>query len=242
MTHTYNITGMTCGKCVAKVKSELLKLGDITTADVQLAAPQATITMQRHISTSALQAAISRAGDFTISEGDTSMHSETTNAPEEGNSYFPIFLIFAYLTGATLLVQAAQGHFDWMQWLSHFMGGFFLVFSFFKMMNLQGFAEGYRTYDVVAKRIPAYGFIYPFMELALGAAFLTGFNPVFTNAITLVIMALSTIGVAQSLLQKRAFQCACLGTVIKLPLGRVTLAEDVLMVAMSAIMLIILTA
>ncbi len=45
MTHTYAISGMTCGKCVAKVKTELLKLGDILSADVKLDAPQASITM-----------------------------------------------------------------------------------------------------------------------------------------------------------------------------------------------------
>jgi copper chaperone CopZ len=46
MTHTYHISGMTCSGCVAKVKSELLKLGDVTAAEVQLASPQAIITMQ----------------------------------------------------------------------------------------------------------------------------------------------------------------------------------------------------
>ena len=49
MTHTYNISGMTCKGCVAKAKSELLKLSDITETEIQLEAPQATITMQKHI-------------------------------------------------------------------------------------------------------------------------------------------------------------------------------------------------
>ena len=49
MTHTYNISGMTCNGCVANVKSELLKLGDITAAEVQLGTPQATLSMQKHI-------------------------------------------------------------------------------------------------------------------------------------------------------------------------------------------------
>ncbi len=40
---------MTCNGCIAKAKSELLKLGDVTAADVQLTAPQATINMQKHI-------------------------------------------------------------------------------------------------------------------------------------------------------------------------------------------------
>lgn len=104
-------------------------------------------------------------------------------------------------------------------------------------MNLKGFAEGYQSYDVVAKQFSAWGYIYAFIELGLGIAFLTGFEPLIVNAITFVVMAVSTVGVVQSLLRKTSFQCACLGTVIKLPLSKVTLFEDLLMVAMSGTML-----
>ena len=69
MTHTYNIAGMTCNGCVAKTKSELLKLGDITAAEVQLT-PQATIIMQKHVPITVLQNALSKAGNFTITESD----------------------------------------------------------------------------------------------------------------------------------------------------------------------------
>ncbi len=239
MTHQYQIEGMTCGGCVARVKSELLKLGDILSADVQLQAPQATITMNRHINTTTLQEAVSKAGHYTISDsGGGHMAAATTVMAEEKSSYYPIFLIFGYIAGITILIQFMQGGFNWMQWMSHFMAGFFLVFSFFKLINLKGFAEGYRSYDIVAKQLPAWGFVYPFVELALGIAFLTGFDPLVTNLVTLVVMSVSTIGVVQSLVKKTPFQCACLGTVIKLPLSKVTLFEDLLMVAMSAVMLI----
>lgn len=241
MTHTYNIAGITCNGCVAKVRSELLKLGDVLNAEVQVAAPQATITMQKHISTKALQQAISKAGEkYIITEADTAMHNSHTQAEASVNSYYPIILIFGYITGISLVAAFTQHHFDVMQWMSWFMAGFFLVFSFFKLMNLRGFAEGYRTYDIVAKAIPAYGFVYPFIELALGIAFLTQFNPFATNLVALIVMGISTIGVIQSLMKKTQFQCACLGTVIKLPLSKVTLFEDVLMVAMSVIMLTML--
>ena len=220
MTHQYQIEGMTCGGCVARVKSELLKLGDILSADVQLQAPQATITMNRHINTTTLQEAVSKAGHYTISDsGGGHMAAATTVMAEEKSSYYPIFLIFGYIAGITILIQFMQGGFNWMQWMSHFMAGFFLVFSFFKLINLKGFAEGYRSYDIVAKQLPAWGFVYPFVELALGIAFLTGFDPLVTNLVTLVVMSVSTIGVVQSLVKKTPFQCACLGTVIKLPLS-----------------------
>ncbi|MGZ8551737.1 MAG: heavy-metal-associated domain-containing protein [Chitinophagaceae bacterium] len=241
MIHSYTIQGITCDNCVAKVKSELLKLGDIVSADIQRQSPQALLTMTKHISTATLQQAVRKAGQYSIAEADGgmtgTMHT-TGNAAKEEKSYFPIFLIFGFISGITLLIQLTEFSFNWKQWMSHFMAGFFLVFSFFKLMNLKGFAEGYRSYDVVAKRFPAWGYIYPFVELILGLAFLTSWQPLGTNIVTIFVMGISSIGVIQSLAKKESFECACLGTVIKLPLSKVTLFEDLLMIAMSAFMVI----
>lgn len=244
MVHTYTIHGMTCGNCVARVKSELLKLGDIVSADVQLQAPQATLEMSKHISTTVLQQAIGKAGHYTIAEADGGMMKAgaANEVTGEKDSYFPVFLIFGFIAGVTLLVQVTGDSFSWSHWMSHFMAGFFLVFSFFKLLNLEGFAQGYATYDIVAKKFPAWGYIYPFVELLLGLAFLTGVQPLGTNIATFIVMGVSCIGVIQSLVKKTPFQCACLGTVIKLPLSKVTLFEDLLMVAMSGFMIIQLTA
>jgi hypothetical protein len=131
-----------------------------------------------------------------------------------------------------------QGEFAWMRWMNHFMAGFFLVFSFFKLLNLKGFAESYSMYDIVAKKWSAWGYIYAFTELALGAAFLTGFNPILTNIVTFTVMTVSIIGVLQSVLNKRKIKCACLGDVFNLPMSTITIIEDALMIGMSGIMFI----
>ena len=121
-----------------------------------------------------------------------------------------------------------------------FMAGFFLSFSFFKLINLKGFAESYAMYDIVAKRILVWGYVYAFIELGLGIAFLVNFNPVLTNWITLLVMTISIVGVLQSVLNKRKIQCACLGAVFNLPMSTLTIIEDLLMIAMSAAMLILM--
>ncbi len=125
-----------------------------------------------------------------------------------------------------------------MEWMRHFMAGFFLVFSFFKLLNLRGFAESYAMYDVIAKKIPVWGYIYAFTELGLGIAFLINFNPMVTNAITFIVMSISIIGVLQSVLNKKKIQCACLGAVFNLPMSTVTILEDALMIAMSGLMIL----
>lgn len=140
----------------------------------------------------------------------------------------------------TVFIELTSGEFDLMRWMSHFMSGFFLVFSFFKLLDLSGFAKAYATYDIVAKKIKIYGFIYPFLELGLGVLFALKIMPLYTNIFTLVLMSVSTIGVVETLRIKSDFQCACLGTIFKLPMTRITLFEDLLMVLMSFAMILML--
>lgn len=234
MTHTYQITGMTCGSCEAKVKSALLTLPDVTNAEVTRTT--ATITMEKHIPLSELQKTIGAKGNYIIA---SKQHSEVA---EQTKSWFatykPILLIFAFITGISITTARMQGEIHWMQCMNNFMAGFFLTFSFFKLLDVKAFAESYAMYDIVAKQIKAYGFIYPFIELALGIAFLTGFNPFFTNIATLIVMSISIIGVLRSVLNKQKIQCACLGAVFNLPMSTVTIIEDALMIVMSLIMLI----
>lgn len=93
-------------------------------------------------------------------------------------------------------------------------------------------------YDIVAKKWKGWGYVYAFTELGLGIAFLTGFNPIVANAVTLVVMTVSIVGVLQSVLNKRKIKCACLGDVFNLPMSTITIIEDALMIGMSAAMLL----
>lgn len=163
----------------------------------------------------------------------------TDLAKPSATTYKPLLIILAYLLGITVLVEVRAGAFDGMRAMSTFMAGFFLTFSFFKLLDIPGFASSYRMYDIVAKRMPAYGSVYPFIELALGVAYLTGWNPVATNVLTLIVMGISLVGVVQSVLNKSKIRCACLGSVFNLPMTTVTIAEDGLMLAMAGAMLFI---
>lgn len=240
MTHTYTITGLTCGSCIAKAKSALLKVGDITEANVQLPAPQATISMQKHIPVAVLQNALSNAGNYAITEADGGMHSAIGGEAQKSwiVTYKPILIIGAYITGCTLVAEAAAAGFIWERWMQHFMAGFFLVFSFFKLLDLKGFAESYSTYDIVAKKWAAWGYLYAFVELGLGIAYLSGFNLLLTNVVTFIVMSISITGVLQTVLAKREIRCACLGAVFNLPMSTITIIEDALMIIMSGVMVL----
>ena len=211
---------------------------DVLSADVKLEGQKAVITMQKHLSVAELQEAIGVDTKYKIS-ADTSDHSHHNMEAEETKSwlatYKPILLIGGFIAGVSILTANGNLH----SGMNTFMAGFFLVFSFFKLLDIKGFANSYTMYDLLAVKVPAYGFVYPFIELALGIAFLTGFNPIFTNWATIIVMGFSSIGVIQSVLNKKKIQCACLGAVFNLPMSTVTIIEDLLMVAMAAYMIAI---
>ena len=148
--------------------------------------------------------------------------------------YKPIWLIFLFLLMVTLGIQWRSGSVHLMQWMGHFMGGFFLVFSFFKFLNLSEFVESYKMYDLPAKYIPGYAWVYPYLEFGLGIAFLLQLAPLFTKIFTVALMGISLVGVLQSVLNKRKIKCACLGSVFNLPMSTVTIVEDGLMVLMAS--------
>jgi hypothetical protein len=208
----------------------------VTDVDVSRTDQTATITMDKHVPLASLQKALDPKYQINVSN-----HNEVL---EQGKSwlltYRPILLIFLYIIGVTLLVQVFNNPFDMTEWMRHFMAGFFLVFSFFKMLDLKGFADSYVMYDVIARKIPQWAYVYAFVELALAVAYLTNFRPAITNTITALVMSVSIIGVLQTVLNKRAIRCACLGAVFNLPMSSVTIIEDGLMIIMSLVMLAML--
>lgn len=229
---TFEITGMTCGGCVKRVQAKLEAVAP--GVQVQLKPPQATLPGPMDVAT--LQAALA-GSHYTITAPAVVEPPPTPPAiaPSWFATYRPLLLIVAYILGASLLVQGAQA--SAMETMRYFMAGFFLVFSFFKLLDVRAFADAYAGYDLLARRWRPWGFIYPFVELALGVAYLANFQPMLTNAVTLVVMGFSAIGVVSAVLNKRSIRCACLGTVFQLPMSTVTIIEDVGMVAMAAMAL-----
>ncbi len=84
-----------------------------------------------------------------------------------------------------------------------------------------------------------WGFIYPFVELALGIAYLTSFQMQWTLIATIIVMGISSIGVIRAVLDKQKIKCACLGTGFSLPMSTVTIIEDLGMVAMAVLMYVV---
>ena len=233
---TYLVSGMTCGGCVNRVKTVLQTFGQEVT--VTLDPPQATIT-QPTADIAQLNRSLKSVGHYALS---VKTPSAIPAADEETRTwlatYRPLLLVFGYIILICLLVEWTHGTFELHRFMPNFMAGFFLTFSFFKLLDLAGFANSYAMYDLLAKRIPQYGYVYPFIELCLGVGYILDGNSTLLNGITFVVMAFSTLGVVIAVSNRQKIRCACLGAVFNLPMSTVTIVEDVLMAGMALWMLL----
>jgi len=242
MTHTYQISGMTCTGCRDKVEKILNGIPGVSAVSLDLEAGTAAISMSAHIATETFKDAFRDYPRYQISEIIHHREEVTEQAPDRSwfQTYKPVIIIFIYITAVSVLVSTEQEHFSLLKAMRIFMSGFFLTFSFFKMLDLQGFAESYRMYDLIARRYPVWGYMYAVLELVLGISFAVNFLPVVSNWVTLAVLSVSIAGVLRSVLNKHAIKCACLGSVFNLPMSTLTIFEDALMILMSALMLFLM--
>jgi copper chaperone CopZ len=238
MDKTFTLSGMHCGACVGRATKALSGFAD--KVHVTLDPPQAVLRgVHPDASLEVMQIALAGAGKYTMAAAAPTFGANT--AADVGDGFFatykPLLLIVGFLIGVTWLVHSQTPGRHWHEWMSDFMAGFFLVFSFFKLLNLSGFVQAYRGYDLIAARSTAYAWAYPFIELALGVAYLVRWQPQITHWATLAVMLISAAGVLNALRTRQIIECACLGTVFKLPMSKVTLIEDLSMALMAALML-----
>lgn len=151
--------------------------------------------------------------------------------------YWPLvsLVIISALSASAINVQVSG---DMHIWMHYFMGIFLVFFATLKIFDPIGFADGFTMYDLVAKKWRIYAYIYPVIELVLGLLYLSFLIPLITYALTVIVLTIGAIGVIIALIKGLEINCPCMGTVLKVPLSTVTLAEDLIMAFMALILLI----
>jgi glutaredoxin len=160
--------------------------------------------------------------------------------PKEGPTYQPVIAVFA-VTLLMALVQswAVQGTLDAIYTAELFVSFSMCMLGILKLRDLQSFATGFVQYDLLAQRYVPYASVYAFIE-TLGGALMMGH--VLTWLVAPTVLVASTIGAVSVIkavyLEKRDLNCACVGGGSKVPLGFISLTENLLMMAMAVWMLI----
>lgn len=159
---------------------------------------------------------------------DNSMEMPATR-PE---AYMPLVSIAFISVLAAHVMRDAYGA----RFMPIFMSFWLIQFALVKLFDVQGFVDMFERYDLVASRVRGYGYLFPFIELALGLAYLGNYAPFYTSIVLLIV---AFLGLASVLLNrnKSKLHCACMGTVAKVPLGRITIVESLLMLLMGAALL-----
>lgn len=163
---------------------------------------------------------------------------ETAIPKQPWTDWLPLATVFGYILGLSGLLIVATDNSVTMLW-PLVMGLFFIFFSLFKVIDIPAFAKGYQEYDLISRRWRGWGYVYPWLELCLGAAYILALrapNPLWLHIVTIIVSLEVCVSVAIKLAKRETFQCACLGTVLKVPLTKVSLIEYVLMGAMAALM------
>lgn len=149
--------------------------------------------------------------------------------------------VLLFIVGASYwlyVIGDQTGFSEFMRWL---MGVFMATFAGFKLAGYKMFVMMFPMYDLVAGRLRVYAQVFPFMQLFLASLFLADVLPGVREVLTLLVGLASAAGVYREVyMNKRSIQCACLGSIIKLPLSTVSFFEDVAMAAMSFAMLLAL--
>lgn len=145
--------------------------------------------------------------------------TEALIEPPKKSSYKALVLVLGYvLIGSSIGMYLADS-WSFGFGMRMFMGLFFLAFSFFKLLDLKGFAYSYISYDLIGSKWIVWGFIYPFIELGLGALYMFNLLPSFTNILTAVLMMIGLAGALKVVFKKSKIKCACLGTEYNLPMS-----------------------
>ncbi len=235
MEFRYKVTGMTCNGCRATVEAKLNNLPQVEHARVNLETLETVISAKQEVEILVLQQALPPKYKITKTPIEAPFIETSTVLKSDTQRLFPLILVFTYITIAAVALHIKS--WDASNFMLDFMGLFYIVFSFFKLLDLKGFTTSFRMYDPLARSLPVYAYVYPFIEVALGVFFLMRFQITIALVVTLIILGITTVGVTKALIQKREIQCACLGTALNLPMTTATFIENSIMIVMALIML-----
>ncbi|KTD51828.1 glutaredoxin [Legionella quinlivanii] len=159
--------------------------------------------------------------------------------PKE-KSYRPVIALFA----VTALMAMAMSYASFTNPFTPHALGWFIAFSMsvlalLKLQNIESFSTMFLNYDLLAKRWVPYSYIYPFAEGLAGILMIAGALNWLSVPIALFIGTVGAVSVFKAVyIDKRELKCACVGGDSKVPLGFISLTENLMMIGMALFMLI----
>ena len=120
-----------------------------------------------------------------------SLKHGVVKAKNKHHELLPLLYVFLVVLALSSVRQITQG-INPMVFMMDFMGIFFMVFGLLKLIDLPGFVDGFQKYDFIAKRWRLYGYLYPFIEIAIGGLYVLGIMFLWQN---ILVIILTSIGI-----------------------------------------------
>lgn len=160
--------------------------------------------------------------------------------PKEGETYQPVIAIFAvtFLMALTT-TWALQGSLSIIRVAELFIGFSMCVLGIQKLQDLKSYATGFVQYDLLAQRYVPYATVYALIEATGGALMIAGLFTWIVAPIVLLASSIGAISVFKAVyIEKRDLKCACVGGDSSVPLGFISLTENLMMIAMAIWMMV----
>ncbi|MGY6707438.1 MAG: MauE/DoxX family redox-associated membrane protein [Rhizobiaceae bacterium] len=166
---------------------------------------------------------------------DLRIHFGDTTPGEDETSYQPVIAIFAtsalialamswFVFGAIFTTRAAE-------W---FIAVSMCVLAIQKLQDLESFSTMFLNYDLLAQRWVRYAYLYPFGEALAGILMIAGALIWLAAPVALIIGTIGAVSVVKAVyVDRRELKCACVGGSSRVPLGFVSLTENLMMIAMA---------
>ncbi len=161
-------------------------------------------------------------------------------AKPEGTTYQPVIAVFA----TTFLMAIAtsyllNGSIAPIKTIELFIAFSMCVLAILKLRDLFAFSNQFITYDILAQRVVRYAYVYPFAEAGAGILMIAGALTWLAAPVALFIGTIGAISVIKAVyIDKRELKCACVGGNSNVPLGFISLTENLMMIAMAVWMMI----
>ncbi|WP_218355063.1 MauE/DoxX family redox-associated membrane protein [Alteromonas lipotrueiana] len=158
-------------------------------------------------------------------------------AGQQGTSYTPVIAIFGVALAAAI-GMVLPGDLVSMPTLMLFIGFAMILLAVQKLQDLHSFTNMFITYDLLAMRHLRYAYIYPFVEAYAGIGMISGFSAWLVAPFSLFIGVVGAISVYKAVyVDKRELKCACVGGSSNVPLGFVSLSENLFMIVGALLMM-----
>ena len=153
----------------------------------------------------------------------------------QATSYRPVAALFAMTALAAMAASyAVSGDVFTVRAVEWFIGFSMVVLALLKLQNIETFATMFLNYDLLAKRWVPYSYIYPFAEGLAGVLMIAGALTWLSVPVALFIATIGAVSVFKAVyVDKRSLKCACVGGGSNVPLGFVSLTENLMMIAMA---------